>query len=136
MLGHGYSATRADTVFCGNGGPLPKPRAPCVLEDTLQPEWESFFFSFLKLPGGESEGAFFQGNVMSEKQQASWLPVSCLYQSDCSSMYGGDVPVVLKGVSPGLSQDLYRVKPISFIVLRLYQRHDERQKPFSPCEHC
>lgn len=61
MLGNGYSATRADTVFCGNGGPLPKPRVPCVLEDTLQPEWGVFFFFFTSnSPGGESEGAFFR----------------------------------------------------------------------------
>ena len=56
MLGNGYNATRADTVFCGNGGPLPKPRVPCALEVPLQPEWgESFFFFHLK----QSKGVFY-----------------------------------------------------------------------------
>ena len=44
----------------------------------------SFFFFHLELPRWRIRGGIFQGNVMSEKQQGSWLPVSCLYQSDCS----------------------------------------------------
>lgn len=60
MLGNGYNATRADTVFCGNGGPLPKPRVPCALEIPYSQSGESLFFFFtLNSTGRESEGAFF-----------------------------------------------------------------------------
>ena len=53
--------------LCGNGGPLPKPRVPCALEDPLQPDWgESFFFSPQTIQGG-----VLQCSVMNEKQQAS-----------------------------------------------------------------
>ena len=51
--------------LCGNGGPLPKPRVPCALEDPLQPDWgESFFFSPQTIQGG-----VLQCSVMNEKQQ-------------------------------------------------------------------
>lgn len=130
MLGHGYSATRGQTQsFVGMV--LYQNRAPCVLEDTLQPEWESFFFFlFSNSPGGESTRGIFQRQyIMSEKQQLPGCQFHVCISLTVHQPYGGDVPVVLKGVSPGLSGSLQSQTNFLHSAQTL-SGHDERQKPF------
>ena len=128
MLGNGYNATRADTVFVGMVVLYQSPEYRVHLRIPCSQIGESLFFFFTS---NNPRGCFtVQCN---EWKTASFLAAS--FMSVSVWLFISLMAVMYQWFSKGFpwdSQDLYRVKPISFIMLR----HDERQKPFSPCgEH-